>query len=286
MFDKPRCFVIMPISKTSWWHSEKYWRIFFERFLKPSLEDCGYEAYRSEATPESIPDAIIRDLLTADLVLAVLTDMNPNVWYELGVRHASRQGTVMVMDHKRSKRLPFDVRHHGVILYNPKDREAFKGNLKRYIKLLEDNCHDNPVSKAVEMGMPYVINEARTTLRKTVEFLEASQHEAQEAEQIISKMMANWGKKRQVTLLDGEDKVFCHQDNNNLNVEGSSLWHDPARNKASLFPYMKSSNRGMLIYQGLGRPGRITAMAYRTLERNNWMVVAESHFYHQGTSPY
>ncbi len=109
---RKKCFVIMPFSRTSILRSSKYWDRFFE-LLQKILGELEYDAFRSESSPYSLTKAILQDLAMTDLVLAILTDRNPNVWYELGIRNSNRYGTIMAI--KRGQKLPFDIDDYGVI---------------------------------------------------------------------------------------------------------------------------------------------------------------------------
>jgi hypothetical protein len=140
---KKHCFVIMPFSKTKN-HKESYWTNLFEKFIKPSVESLGlgYDCKRSEARSSNIIKDILRELLKADIVIAVLTDLNRNVWYELGTRHALCRGTIMVIEEKEEQKLPFDIRQHGVIFYSYRedkdpDTSKFRAELKNFIKNIE-----------------------------------------------------------------------------------------------------------------------------------------------------
>jgi len=67
--------------------------------IKPALEDAGLTAFRAdeETRPGDIRVDMFQELLIADLVVVDLTIDNPNVWYELGVRHALRaRGVVLI----------------------------------------------------------------------------------------------------------------------------------------------------------------------------------------------
>lgn len=46
--------------------------------------------------PSMIIDSLIKDILSADLVVADLSGLNPNVIYELGIRHVSRKPAILV----------------------------------------------------------------------------------------------------------------------------------------------------------------------------------------------
>ena len=140
------CFVIMPFSKTTGEHTEKYWTDFFDKFIKPSIEKFGYSCRRSQAQPSNIIKDILTELLDADLVLAVLTDFNANVWYELGIRHARRRGTIMIIE--EGQELPFDIGQYGVIRYidTITGGTDFEREIKRFIREIENSqSADSPV---------------------------------------------------------------------------------------------------------------------------------------------
>ena len=132
-----RCFVIMPFSATTEKHTESYWNNFFFKFVKPSIEKLGYSCSRSKAQPSNIIKDILKELLDADLVLAVLTDFNANVWYELGSRHALRKGTIMMIE--EGQKLPFDISQYGVIKYEDTiaGTSDFEEKLRSFIENIE-----------------------------------------------------------------------------------------------------------------------------------------------------
>lgn len=134
-----RCFVIMPFSKTTDDHSEEYWTDFFHQFIQPTVEHLGYECVRSAARPKNIIKGILEELTSADIVLAVLTDNNPNVWYELGTRHAIRSGTIMMIE--EGQRIPFDINQYGVIVYSDRiaKRTQFEKDLEEFIDDIENH---------------------------------------------------------------------------------------------------------------------------------------------------
>jgi hypothetical protein len=64
----------------------------YNEYIRPALELAGLESFRAdeEIRAGHIIADMFQELLMADLVVADLTIENPNVWYELGVRHALR----------------------------------------------------------------------------------------------------------------------------------------------------------------------------------------------------
>jgi hypothetical protein len=62
---------------------------------------------------------VISDLINADLVVADLTDLNPNALYELGIRHSTLKPTIHVA--RAGTKLPFDTISHRTIFIDVSD---------------------------------------------------------------------------------------------------------------------------------------------------------------------
>lgn len=102
------CFVISPIGDPG---SDV--RIRADQILKhvvrPVCTEKAFEAKRADEIPDPglISQTIIRKLLTSDLVIADLTGHNPNVFYEVAIRHFVGKPIVQLID--ANGVLPFDV---------------------------------------------------------------------------------------------------------------------------------------------------------------------------------
>ena len=71
----------MPFSETTTEHTEEYWTNHFEEFLKPLIEQNEQiEVFRSMALRADILRGIVTDLVRSPIVIADLTDHNPNVF--------------------------------------------------------------------------------------------------------------------------------------------------------------------------------------------------------------
>lgn len=111
-----RCFVIMPFSKTTDGHTEEYWTKQFENYLRPLIEESpDVEAVRSEPLRGDILRQIISDLVSCPIVVADLTDNNPNVYWEMGVRQSFKHGTITIA--QEGTRIPFDLSVKGILFY-------------------------------------------------------------------------------------------------------------------------------------------------------------------------
>ncbi len=129
---KRQCFVIMPFSKTKSCRAED-WKEIFENAIKPAVEGAGlnFECKRSDSLAGNIIEDIIDHLNRAELVIADLTDRNPNVFYELGVRHALRRGTILIS--QKIAHVPFDLQPYAIQEYRWKTKEE-KEELARRIR--------------------------------------------------------------------------------------------------------------------------------------------------------
>ncbi len=120
---KPHAFVAMPFG-TKPGHDGAlidFNRVFAE-LIRPALESAGCVVFRAdeETRAGDIRSDMFQELLVADLVVADLTLDNPNVWYELGVRHALRaRGVVLIQGPRQSQ--PFDIYTDRKLRYTLKD---------------------------------------------------------------------------------------------------------------------------------------------------------------------
>jgi hypothetical protein len=87
--------------------------------MVPAVEKAGYEAIKPIAEGADLIHAeIIRNLETADMVLCDISTLNPNVFFELGVRTAVDKPVCVVRD-ALTDRIPFDTSIINVHTYEP-----------------------------------------------------------------------------------------------------------------------------------------------------------------------
>ncbi len=109
-----RCFVIGPIGDQLAEPGSDARRTYeegvetFEEVIKAACASLDIEAYRADDIddPGEIPEQVYEALRDEQLVIADLTGANPNVMYELGIRHALGHCTLQVGE---KDRLPFDI---------------------------------------------------------------------------------------------------------------------------------------------------------------------------------
>lgn len=87
-----------------------------ENIINPACKSLDIEAYRADHISRAgeIPEQVFRNLRDAHIVIADLTGANPNVMYELGLRHTTWKITIQIGE---KERLPFDVAAIRTILF-------------------------------------------------------------------------------------------------------------------------------------------------------------------------
>jgi hypothetical protein len=149
--EKPLCFVIGPIGAAGS-ETRKRADMLLRYIIKAALENNYYVKRADEdAIPGSITDQLIVDINEATLIIADLSSLNPNAFYELGVAHALGKKVIHMSD---SEQLPFDIRDYRSVLFDPTDPERHDKavrELKAASRALTQEKHQplNPVSRAL-----------------------------------------------------------------------------------------------------------------------------------------
>jgi hypothetical protein len=103
------CFVMMPFGH---WYD-----VYYKEVYIPAIKEAGFEPVRADElfSSGSVVEQIWEQIDKAKVLLADLTGKNANVFYELGLAHASGKPVIFtsgVLDD-----VPFDLRHLRVIIY-------------------------------------------------------------------------------------------------------------------------------------------------------------------------
>lgn len=114
-----KAFVITPITPyLDLYKKADHFRHVFEYLLDPALKKAGFEGVFPQAEGSTvIHEEIIQNLETADLVLCDMSQLNPNVFFELGIRTALNKPVCMIRDNL-TKNIPFDTNMVNCHQYN------------------------------------------------------------------------------------------------------------------------------------------------------------------------
>lgn len=156
----------------------------YEQLIRPAFDAVHVNCFRAIDANRTggIDDIMYRWLFDADIVVADLSTLNANVFYELGVRHAQKPNTtIIIAESVLMQKLPFDLSHfvihqyqHGGDEIAEADRKDFVAHLSKVVRDILDaeeqrmrvapdkpRLHDSPIYSVLQ-GMKPPIYEAPT----------------------------------------------------------------------------------------------------------------------------
>lgn len=133
------CFVIMGYGKKTDPTLGKTFDldVTYNTIIKPSVENAGFRCVRGDEVLESgiIDKSMYALLIHADLVIADITTFNPNAIYELGIRHAAKPFSTIVMKEKDGT-IPFDINHNKTFTYSHMGEDIGAKEVERCVNAL------------------------------------------------------------------------------------------------------------------------------------------------------
>lgn len=181
MNNAPLCFVLMPFGKKP---SNAGFTIDFDviyhDLIAPAINESGLELLRAdeEMTGGIIHKPMFERLILCEYAVADLTTANANVFYELGIRHAVRPWSTVLLFAKDSGQLPFDVAPLRAMAYQltsegkPSNIEDSKKEIVKRLdeaKEAQNSAIDSPIFQLVE-GFPEIDHTKTDVFRDRVRY--------------------------------------------------------------------------------------------------------------------
>lgn len=153
------CFMVMGFGEKFDYQSRRIidLDILYHNVIKPLFKEKfadTYDIVRNDEIPITgiLDKCMYENLLNADLVIADITTYNVNAVYELGVRHALRPASTIILSQKLADEktlYPFDINHCNITSYEDLNDERNINSLKKSLERLieaSENCEvDSPV---------------------------------------------------------------------------------------------------------------------------------------------
>src|SRR2546423_3845478 len=157
--EKRTCFVVMGFGTKTDYPNKRVLDLdkSYHNLIKPAVEAAGLKCIRADEIKHSgsIDEKMYQQLMSADVVVADLSTSNSNAFYELGVRHALRPYTTIIISDNKLQ-YPFDVNHIAIRQYEHLGPDIGYSEVVRFQKVLTDAIeeimarkpepeHDSPV---------------------------------------------------------------------------------------------------------------------------------------------
>jgi O-acetyl-ADP-ribose deacetylase (regulator of RNase III) len=166
------CFVIMPFGdKVDSDGKVIDFNKIYTYLIKNTVEGLGITCVRCDEIAESgwIHAKMFEHIYQSDVAITDITSLNPNVLYELGVRHALAE-SVTVLLRRKGTAIPFNIQGFQVIEYDPEDIASVEEAKKKIVDFIKNGLKlkkkDSPVHEVLNLR----IDTKSKQLSKTVVF--------------------------------------------------------------------------------------------------------------------
>lgn len=168
-------FVIMPFAQE---FTQAY-----KDLIKPSIENCGINCIRADEDAQgNIHQQMMQKIFDADVLVADITGLNPNVFYELGVAHAISKKTVVICNGAQVNKIPFDIAPYRILSYNLNKEE-----LMNWRNALQEEIM-TVIESSVSEGIPNPVQDylsSRTIANTKTSFFLESLHPSLENDLLL-----------------------------------------------------------------------------------------------------
>jgi hypothetical protein len=214
---KPLCFVLMPFGrKPGSGGAIVDFDAVYAELIKPAIDAAELAPLRADEEQAGgiIHKPMFERLILCEYAIADLTTANANVFYELGVRHAVKPATTLLLFAADGTRLPFDVAPLRSLPYRlgvdgrPAAAAADGASLAKLLKAAKAADVDSPVYQLVE-GFPDLQHVKTDVFRERVEYsaaakrsLEAARKEGVEAIRAVERSLGPIGRVEAGVVID------------------------------------------------------------------------------------
>ncbi len=138
--NKQYCFVAMPFE-------EQFDKI--KDTISETLTDIGWFVKRADEIvfPRMITTKILQEILTSDLVVADLTNLNPNVFYEIGLTHALGNDLILITQENAT---PIDLKDEQTIFYSKNELNNLKNAIRKSVGVIKPSDKNKKKMKEPE----------------------------------------------------------------------------------------------------------------------------------------
>jgi hypothetical protein len=150
----PTCFIIMPFGmKLDAAGRQIDFDAIYRDLIREPLSSLGLSPLRSDEIekPGSIDRDMFTQIATAPFAVVDITTLNPNVFYELGARHALRRNVTLVIRHRDVAPAPFNIGGLRVLQYPSESGSLAESGeaIRRFLEAaIRETSTDSPIEAA------------------------------------------------------------------------------------------------------------------------------------------
>lgn len=194
MRPKRVCFFVSPIGQSN--SPERKRADNIKKYILNDVLAGKFKVVRADELPQpgSITHQVIKLLYAADLVVADLTGLNPNVVYELAIRHSFNKLSIHLIEN--AEQIPFDLKDERTIVVDLKDPDSVDDCKKELTKIVKETSR-----KSFKYSSPIfrVLGVAAATAEEKEDFLETMADQISAIATDVSSM------ETEISMLDVDD---------------------------------------------------------------------------------
>jgi hypothetical protein len=272
MVETDKCFVVMPFGikprndgTDRVYNFDKVYRVIIQR----AISNVNMKPLRADETEGSriVHADMFKDLRDRPVVLVDLSLLNPNVLYELGIRHVmSSTGTVLIANEETVKKLPFDIALSRTIAYRYDGEHLDWDEVERVIPQLQAAIEearrgtpDSPVYAFLEQVL------SPGSLKKDEQFSDVGKDSNSELDDYQEQFAKMWLEKKDLTL----NKLIEKHSNSVFGVRAIGHYgllgnmEKPEQTKIALFLYNHEQyDLSKKLYQQFEKDGTLEFSDY------------------------
>jgi nucleoside 2-deoxyribosyltransferase len=119
----PKCAIIMPFQK-------KFDEV--RKTVITAVEEAGIEAVHNFADPQL--DSPILTIRGCDLIIADISEANPNIMYEIGYANALKKDVFLMVLYEKGVKIPFELSGSYIYVYTMSDLDRLEQSIFDWVK--------------------------------------------------------------------------------------------------------------------------------------------------------
>lgn len=197
----------------------------YEHFIKDSIKEAGLSPVRCDELGEAgvIHRKMIEHIWATDVAVVDISLLNPNVFYELGVRHTLRK-CVTILIRRKGTNLPFNIANLSVIEYDEADLASVAQAKRRIAEAIGKGLQSRGNDSLVHEILDLHISSGKNELKRCVVY--------------------------EYKLRQHPDKSICLITGNIQDVKGIDIWVNSENINMQMARFYDTSISSMIRYLG------------------------------------